>query len=207
MKKVLMKSLLATSAMVAICTWGQAAHALATCPHTAFTNPLTTPPNCNLVIDFNADGSITTSIPVGATPNYDGSEDALIGVFNHTGGTISSFNIQGTGIFSLMDGDGINTLTFATNSAAGMSDPVLAGKGADAYGGEDAFFTSVNLATDSGTVNFKNGIAPNASDYFSLEEQIDVSHPPVITAAPEPASMALLGVALGGLGMVRRRRR
>src|SRR4051812_39272836 len=62
--------------------------------------------DCNLLIIFNADGSITTE--VGSQTTYDGVEDALIGVVNNTGHTISSFNISASGgipIFGF-DGDG-----------------------------------------------------------------------------------------------------
>jgi hypothetical protein len=185
----------------------QAANTFATCPATSFTNSATTPPNCNLVITFNADGSISTTIPTGATANYDNSEDSLIGVFNNTASTLSSFNISGSSIFSLMDNDGINTLTGATNAAAGMSSANVAGLGADAYGGEDAYFTNVIFGSpDSGTVNFLHGIAPGGSDYFSLEEPISVSALPTITAAPEPSTLAVLAVGLLGAGLVRRRK-
>ena len=68
------------------------------CPATSFTNASTTPPNCNLVITFASDGSISTTIPTGATANYDGTEDALIGVINNSGSTIYNFNVSNPGV-------------------------------------------------------------------------------------------------------------
>ena len=165
--KTLSAFLLAGSAItgLAFTTSPAQANLFATCPATSFTNPATTPPNCNEVITFNRDGSITTSIPVGATSNYDGTEDNLIGVFNNTGSTLRSFNISAAGIFSAMDSDGIDTFTGATNAAAGMSDANVAALGADGYGGEDAFFTHVVFgASDTGT---------SASAYITMAKAVE----------------------------------
>jgi hypothetical protein len=166
---------------------------------------------CNLVITFNANGSITTS---GVGGNYDGNDDAVIGVINNTAGTITSFGIQ-NGLSSTMpifgfDGDGINTFSGVTNAAAGMSQAGLGGgpADADAYGGAQAFYTGVNAALTKGTVNFLGGIASGATGYFSLESSIDLAGPPVIvTGTPEPGTLALLGGGLAGLAMLRRRRK
>src|SRR6516165_2247085 len=45
---------------------------------------------CNVVITFNADGSISTSGPGGT---YESVEDAVIGVVNNTHHTITAFNL------------------------------------------------------------------------------------------------------------------
>ena len=61
--------------------------------------------DCNALIVFGANGAVTTTF--GPQTNYDGIEDALVGVVNNSGSSLKSFVLSGAGIYGF-DGDGIN---------------------------------------------------------------------------------------------------
>jgi hypothetical protein len=175
------------------------------CPTTTTRGGLTNP-GCNLVITFKANGAITTSVPAGQTfTNYDGSDDALIGVVNDTAHTLTSFNINnGTSGLDILgfDGDGINEWLGQPCNAKDTT--------SGCYGGPIGYFTNIVDGgpgnPESATVNFIGRLAAGGFTYFSLEESISLNAPPVISHAPEPASLVLLGAGLAGLGLVRRRK-
>ena len=160
---------------------------------------------CDLIITFNADGSVVTS---GTGGSSIGGEDAVIGVVNNSGATVSSFavNGQGSDIFGF-DSDGIDFYT-------GIG-PVAGNPDTTTYGGPNGYFTGIttdSAGNEIGTVNFVGGIASGSTDYFSLEEAINISAPPIITPptpspVPEPTSLAVLSASLLGLGMMFGRRR
>lgn len=155
---------------------------------------------CNVLITFNANGSVTTVIE-NANP-YDGVEDTLVGVVNNTGGAISSFVLTGTAANALFgfDGDG------ACAGGGGQYESAANCKGAtdpNGYGGPGVTFTGINAALTSGTVDFAGGIgAHGGTSWFSLEE------PPSLNirvgGVPEPSSLWFLG-SFVGLALARKK--
>ncbi|MDE2183193.1 MAG: PEP-CTERM sorting domain-containing protein [Alphaproteobacteria bacterium] len=167
---------------------------------------------CNLVITFNADGSIVTTS--GPQADYESVEDTLIGVVNNSGHAITSFNLSNTGVRIMgFDSDGIDIYTLFTDPNGGPT-PVEtnigpAGSNTDTsgYGGYNAYFTNISAGLDSGTVNFANGGIPNGgTDFFSLEEQASLNLQ-VNSNVPEPATLSLLAAGLLTAGGFRFRRK
>jgi hypothetical protein len=152
---------------------------------------------CNEIITITNTG-VATSIPTGATTNYDGVEDHVLGVINNSSSAVTSLHLvggAGSNIFGF-DGDGIQSfLGLAANSKD---------KSGSGYGGPLGFYSNL-VGTSTGNVNFIGGLQPGATTYFSLEEGATLNTS--ITLAPEPATAAVLGAGLVGFGLLRRRRR
>lgn len=159
---------------------------------------------CAILITINNTGAPTISVDTSQGP-YDSSDDTLVGVLNSSSSTVSSLPLASptTDIFGF-EGDGICSPGYgaAGNCTKGLDqgDPYD-------YTGDLVTFNVTDVS--HGTVNFLGGLAPGASTYFSLEEDLSATDitpgPPTTgpgpgpgTATPEPATYSLLATGLAG---------
>jgi hypothetical protein len=160
---------------------------------------------CNVLITFNANGSITTTNPNGNGFYDSGGDDNVVGVINNTGGAITSINLSSStfDIFGF-DGDGIcGGYNFsATGATCGTAQGSTAN---DNYLPQGVTATNISASDMSGTINFAGGIAPGGTGFFSLEDPVDLNL--VVTAGtPEPGTLLMMGTGIAGLaGMLRRK--
>ena len=167
--------------------------------------------SCAILHVFNADGSVSAFGDATQTP-YDGSNDTLVGVLNNSGKTQTSLTLSGVGSMGVpvfeFDADGICTFTFAGNglvpSSSYCSGAYYRTDPGD-YAGPNNTFSNISADQKTGTIVFTGGLAPGAATYFSLEDRLSTSAPPIVVPPGSVAGVPTLsttGLVLCGILLV-----
>jgi hypothetical protein len=196
MKKTLMLTALTGAAALAMASPASATPDPTVCPDLT---PTGTPggtaqtAGCTVVITIQSNNSVLIEA-TGIGP-FDGGDDSLIGIVNNGTVPLTSIALTGADIFGF-EGDGL--------SAYGGGNFGLTG-----YEGPGTSFTVTDA--NNGIVNFLNGGIPvGGTAYFSLEENLAPNGVPIVSvgsAAPEPATWAMMILGFGMAGVAFRRRK
>lgn len=118
---------------------------------------------CGAIITIQNAGSSVTFTGVGP---YDGIDDTMIGVVNHSSHPISVIGLtSSTDIFGF-DGDGIHNVLGAPGNSHDST----------GYGGPNSYFSNISQDATSGVVHFITPLAQQGgTSYFGLENSL---HPP-----------------------------
>jgi hypothetical protein len=170
--------------------------------------------SCSLLVDVTGSGNLVLQDPhatVSGDPlagTYDGVDDTLIGIINNSSVPVSHVTLSSNAepLFGF-DGDGICQDPNSTSGSFGLHCNGVAHQinnpnynnphDSTGYGGNDAFFTNISSDFMTGTVNFFTPIPPGGTDYFSLEEKLDIPDfcQDTITLAPTSATSVVGGPA------------
>ena len=152
---------------------------------------------CGAIITIQDAGSSVTFTGVGP---YDGFDDTMIGIVNHSSHSISVIGLSSTTDIFGFNGDGINNNLGAPGNSIDRT----------GYGGPNSYFSDISQNATSGIVHFITPLAQQGGmTYFGLEESL---HPPnaifsvptvngnpvstLPSPVPLPPSLMLFGIGI-----------
>lgn len=147
-------------------------------------------PSCEILLVVNADNSVTV-LGDPSVGTFDGSDDTLVGIVNDSSSTVKAVTVTGPGSgLSGFDGDGI-----CSGDYGAWSGSANCPYGPTGYEGTGTSVVTDPSLPDSAEVDFKGGLAPNGTAYFSLEGALTSAE---LTAREGP--LKCQGVTASGVG-------
>jgi hypothetical protein len=123
--------------------------------------------DCGVLVTIAPNGSVSITSPAGSGNPYDGNDDTIVGVVNESPATVASITLTSPKDVFAFDGDGICQFAFAADDYCTSLPAAATG-----YEGPDTTFSAVTADQKQGEVDFTGGLAPGASSYFGLENDL-----------------------------------
>ena len=139
------------------------------------------------------------------SPGCSQSSNNILDFLTHNGGTLSGATTSLNTTMST-SGFGVTTLFAFTGSPELTGGTVLHDDGASLYSGGSNFLPSADAAPTQVETSNLTGPVPGGWTLWYVEANNLPAKLTMDVTVPEPASLAMLGVGLAGLGLVRRRR-
>jgi len=149
--------------------------------------------SCNTLIVVDPGGSVSVYSDT-TQSTYDGSDDTLVGIVNHSRQQLVSLPLKSAASIFGFDTDGACGPNYGSPACHGAATHCSSGDDACFYAGPGTTLTATDQDGTTGTVTFGgSGLKPGASTFFGLEDRLsrfDIQTPQTITPnqLPPPAA-------------------